>query len=509
MRASLPSLLCALAEDRVVDFPSIRPHQRHPWHGLLVHLAALAMHKAGRWKPWTTKLEWRSALLALTPDDPTGFSWNLVGPAHKPAFLQVPLRDELPSDWKNEVVAADDLDVLVTARNHSVKRSRATDADADDWLFALVSLQLQSGYSGATQYGISRMNMGSASRPGVGIAASGGIGRRWLDDTINLLSERDMIAREIGFAVSGGRSLLWAEPWCGTQSIAIESLDPLYVEICRKVRLFMIGGRLAARTQGTKVRRVASEQMRGVTGDAWTPIMESESKSLTLSASGWHYALMSELLFGDTYKLGAASRLDLWDRTSELELVAQSIVRSQGRTDGYHERRIPICAEVADMLAGPERATLAAIAGQRIAAIAAVRKSLWTALVVLFSNATSSASEPTKARAGLFARPFEAQEDRRFFQDLALEVASPADQRTGVRLRWQITLAERAETVLRDAFVAGPQSEQRRLKAQAGAIGALRRSLRSATPHLPGLAGLVEQREATPTDLSEEIPFND
>src|SRR5574337_2225403 len=52
-RLALPELFVALGRDAVRDYPGLRPHQRHPWHALLVQLAALALHQAGETKPWT------------------------------------------------------------------------------------------------------------------------------------------------------------------------------------------------------------------------------------------------------------------------------------------------------------------------------------------------------------------------------------------------------------------------------------------------------------------------
>lgn len=100
------------------------------------------------------------------------------------------------TDWKNVVCAADALDMLVTSKNHDLKGARLRRAEPDDWLFALVSLQTQEGFLGAGNYGISRMNGGFASRPGVGVAPVGSWGVRWAADTRVLLSQRDVIAEQ-------------------------------------------------------------------------------------------------------------------------------------------------------------------------------------------------------------------------------------------------------------------------------------------------------------------------
>lgn len=101
VRATLPQLFVAMAVDAVRDFPQLRPHQRHPWHALLVQLAAIALHRAGRREVFTSVEDWRAALLALTPDDPDGAAWCLVAPPYRPAFLQAPVPDGSLLSWKS------------------------------------------------------------------------------------------------------------------------------------------------------------------------------------------------------------------------------------------------------------------------------------------------------------------------------------------------------------------------------------------------------------------------
>lgn len=478
-RTSLPELLAAMVVDRVQDFPNLRAHQRHPWHAFLTQLAALALHRAGQSQPCAHASDWRAALLALTPDDPDGAAWCLVSPPERPALLQAPVPGENVHDWKSLLQAADELDMLVTSKNHDVKGARARRAEPDDWLFALVSLQTQEGFLGAGNYGISRMNGGFASRPGVGVAVQGRWGQRWAADVSCLLAHRQQIASSQGLAADDGHGLLWLLPWSGNDSLAMSALDPLYIEVCRRVRLVVEGGRIAARVVGSKAARVAAKDRNGITGDAWTPVDTAEAKALTISAAGFEYKLMSELLTGGRFTHGAAWRLEGWPPDATLEIIAQATVRGQGKTEGYHERRVPISPRLRRRLAGAQRVNVATIAKQRIEAIAAVRKLLWGALVLLFANGDGDArNDNVSERAGRFARPFEQREDGRFFDDLALEAEAEDGERTHVRVRWLEGLVERAEAVLRDAFSAGPRSGMQRYKARAGALSRFHGGLR-------------------------------
>ena len=500
-RSSLPVLLAALATDSVRDFPALRPHQRHPWHAFLAQLAAIALHHAGLTTPWTEPTDWHAALLALTPNDADGAAWCLVTPPDRPALLQPPVPGEQVDDWKNVLHAADELDMLITSKNHDLKGARATCAEPDDWLFALLSLQTQEGFLGAGNYGISRMNGGFASRPGIGVAPVSDWGARWHADVQALLTQRDAIATQQGFAVDKGHALLWLLPWAGSDSLAMASLDPLYIEICRRVRLTSTGERLGARATGSKAARVAGKERNGMTGDAWTPVDAAEGKALTVSGAGFDYKLMVELLTGERFTQGAAWRLDGWPRDTNLQLIAQATVRGKGKTEGYHERRIPISPKLRGRLAGPQRVAVAAMARRRIAAIAALRTLLWNALVLLFANGVGDdRQDSVKEKASRYARPFEAGEDARFFGDLALEAEADDAARPVLHLQWLLGLVERAEAVLTQAFEAGPGSAMQRYKARAAALSRFHGGLRGPKPVLPDLASHYTQarRDAAP-----------
>lgn len=486
---TLPSLLAALAADTVRDFPALRPHQRHPWHAFLAQLATIALRNSGQVELWTHPADWQAALLALTPGDADGAAWCLVAPPERPALLQPPVPGERVDDWRNVLHAADELDILITSKNHDLKGARAHRAEPDDWLFALVSLQTQEGFLGAGNYGISRMNGGFASRPGVGVAPIGSWGARWRADVQTLLTQRDAIAEQQGYAADKGHALLWLLPWSGADSLAMASLDPLFIEICRRVRLIADGDRLSARVTGSKAARVAGKDRNGITGDPWTPVDAAEGKALTVSGAGFEYKLMAELLTGGRFTQGVAWRLDGWPRDASLQLIAQAAVRGQGKTEGYHERRVPISPKLRSRIAGPQRVAVAKMAEQRIAAIATLRKLLWSALVILFANGEGDdRNDSISDKAGRFARPFEQAEDARFFDDLALEAEAEDVDAQALRVQWLLGLVKRAESVLEQAFEAGPRSAMQRYKARAAALSRFHGGLRGTKPVLPDLA---------------------
>lgn len=160
----------------------------------------------------------------------------------------------------------DALDMLVTSRNHDVKAARMTNAQPEDWVYALVSLQTQEGVMGAGNYGISRMNGGLSSRPAFGAVPQGLWGKRWQRDTRRLLQHRQKIVEEIGLKETNGLALVWTKPWDGVSSLSFSELDPFYIEVCRRVRLDLANGKLLALTTSSKTTRIAAKDRLGATG---------------------------------------------------------------------------------------------------------------------------------------------------------------------------------------------------------------------------------------------------
>lgn len=241
--------------------------------------------------------------------------------------------------------------------------------------------------------------------------------------------------------------------------------------------------------------------------DPWTPIDSEAGKALTISAEGFHYKLVAELLFGSKYQTAVAQDLSVSRPGEHFVLVARGVTRGQGKTKGYHERRVRISPRVRSLLLSQQKAPLARMSTQRIAAIGEVRKLLWLALAVLFNNGApgKDSSDSVKGKASEFSRPFERAEDARFFDDLNDEVE--AVDPTAERLQWLKGLTERAAAVLKVAFDAGPRSAMQRYRAQAAALSRFHGSLRGDKSPLPQLAehyrkqNLVRQNEESNDDF--------
>ena len=127
---SLPEVYEAMAADVVAAFPALRPHQRHAWHAFLAQLGTIALHRGGRGAASESAGDWGSLLRNLTPEFGADEPWHLIveDPA-QPAFMQCPAPKGL-GDYRRRVIAPDDLDILVTAKNHELKQAIAVGLSA-------------------------------------------------------------------------------------------------------------------------------------------------------------------------------------------------------------------------------------------------------------------------------------------------------------------------------------------------------------------------------------------
>lgn len=355
---SLPGLLAALVRGEVRGYPALRPHQRAAWHMFLVQLAALALWTGGQDDLPQDEPRWRDLLLALTAGD--AGPWALTGPEDRPAFLQPAAPKGL--NW-TDVVTPDALDLLITSRNHDLKQQIARAGGAEDWVFALVSLQTSEGYGGAGNHGIARMNSGHSSRPMLGIAPARADGGGpdpsdwWQRDVLRLLALRHS-GGEISPCTPGGPALVWYLPWPEGQQLDLTRLDPWFIEVCRRVRLDLREGRISARRTTSRAARIDAKAFKGVTGDPWAPICtEDPPKSLTLGEGDFTYKRLSDLAFSTEWRLPPLAIPGPGD--GDCLLVAEALSRGNSKTDGLKSRIIPIPGSVRGLFSSPTAGTLA------------------------------------------------------------------------------------------------------------------------------------------------------
>lgn len=489
---TLPGVLAALMRDSLAGFAALRAHQRHAWHSFLVLLAANALHRAGRATPPEDEETWRALLRALTPDDADDAPWCLIAPPHRPALLQPPLPAGDLAALRNEIATPDGLDMLVTAKNHDLKQARMIAAQPDDWLFALLTLQTMEGFLGAGNYGISRMNGGFANRAGLGIAPPGGPGARVRRDVERLLAQReDFLRTDSPYARTDGLALVWLVPWDGTEPLRPEKLDPWYIEICRRVRLVERCGRITARAGSSKVSRITPIPG-GLTGDPWSPVVTEKDgggKALTVDAGGFHYRRMVDLLFVENVRRADLQIPAVTDAAEGLEIVARALVRGQGKTEGFHERHVPISRRMRQGRREGASDPVAQAATDRVRIAGEMQgKALKPALLALFQNGPAEIDfrdKDANRKADVFLRRFDAAVDATFFDDLRREVEQPdIDAERQERIAWIRQLRTHAARLLREAESAAPHASRRRWRAGVRAADLLHGAARRLFPEL-------------------------
>ncbi len=480
---SLPGLLVALATgEDLVSFPGLQPHQWHGWHAFLVQLAALATADEPG-DPPTTEAGWRAALRGLTPGYTLDEPWCLVVPElGQPALLQPPVPEGALSRFEGPYEAPDAsaLDILVTANDHDVKMERQAQAQADHWLFSLVAYQTLSGFSGKNNYGVIRMNGGYATRPLVGLAWS----RAWSDlfqrDLAVLRTHHETARQAKGLSSTGWR-LLWLAPWDGQTSLAWADCDPYAIEVARRVRLTERQGALCAWRRSTTVPRLSpkSDVLKGHVGDPWIPV-STEGRAINVSTNGWDYDRVRQILLEDGYAWSPCQyRRD--DDPEALWFYAVGLARGQGKTEGFHERWIPIPARVAGRLFSPaSRRALGEVAQERVKRAGEARKVLHYALVVLLASAPETPDFRDDSDRRWLDR-FETQVDTVFFEALWADAERSREEQKASwddTLRWIIE-----ERIWPEAEAEAPVADARRERAQARAWMVLRGRLKKTIPH--------------------------
>lgn len=469
-RADLAQVLAWMSAGRDLTFTALQPHQHHPWHAFLVQLAALAFARGNAGDLPDEPAPWREALLVLTAG--RSEPWQLVvGDLAAPALLQPPVPEGSLDAFKTALHTPDELDILLTTRNFDVKAQRITHADPEHWLFALVTKQTFEGYSGKSNYGIVRMNGGQSNRPCVAVAPDLSWARRFRRDVQVWLAERDRLVHDYSYDPTG-HALLWLVPWDGTESLPRTSLDPFFIEVCRRIRLRCDGESISARMATSLTQRVDATEHAGATGDIWTPLKAQGKKgvpeALTLPATGFTYRKLSEVLFGDEWLEWPRRRPQDDDRPAPV-VIAQALVRGQGKTEGFHERIIPIPPKARRMFDREDAfRRLGSLSKLRIERVALVRdRVLKPAVCTLLQGAPDEKLDFRDQRAAPWLERFEQRVDDRFFP--ALFDAAEAEDDAGPRRAWDEELEGFARKTFEEALREIPVPIAHRFRVRAAA----------------------------------------
>lgn len=488
-KLSLPGLLAALGQGEVLSYPALRRHQQDPFHVFLCQLAAASLARAGLTSPVQTAAFWREALLQLAQGQ--ACAWQLVvEDPTLPAFMQPPALSQADFDvaFTNNISTPDELDaVILTGKDHDIKSSRASDANAEHWVYALVSLQTTAGYV-IHYYGITRMNKGLGSRAIVSLTGDPMPSPRFRDETTIALSSRAETLRSTFGYRAAGTVLTWLKPWNRKQPIhTFSELDPLFVESARAIRVIRSDAGIAARGATNDSRQIGGPD-NGDTGDPWTVLNTSDKKkgisALTLSASGFTAERLTDMLFEANYRLTPLQKPRDAVARGPLVFCASVLVRGQGTTDGFHSKRIPIPEKVRLALfgAGRERQSLGKLAKELLRDAGDVERScLKTALFALCEGGPAGMPKFKAREVGKWvdklADSFGRSWDDDYFP-LLWRGAEPGADHLALRGEWVRKLAERARRTLDDAEQKAPIPSARKMRAAVRAETLLEAMLR-------------------------------
>jgi CRISPR system Cascade subunit CasA len=475
----------------------------------LVQLAALALHRAGASDLPETETEWLQVLRGLTPDFPHDEPWRLVvDDWSKPAFLQPPV----PAGVKIEepVTTPDALDLLITSRNHDLKRGVARTASTDDWIYALMCLQTMapSGGGAGGYRQIARIKSGFSFRPFAGLAplrplhqgTCARLGAAFQRDVRVLLATREDQLREHDiYKKCGGIGLLWTSVWENGRPLQLGELDIWFIEISRRIRLGFDGEKIVGKKGTAKGSRVAAEQFSGSIGDPWAPIHRTKNEMFTLGArEGFNYKLISDLFIkGEDWVvpvLAKHSAIDDEKGTFALAIYAFSHDHN-GNSRGFKSRILPIGGKISRALSlDPKREKLHELATKQIKEIEVFHEALRHSLALLAAGGDKEKCDKDRRekkkfypRAAEAKTRFDRAADEIFFEHLWARYEAQEESAEALKSeaeRFAHVLFDRASTVFEAALSGIPCPRLFRPRAEARARSKFRSLVRFAFPEL-------------------------
>lgn len=457
----------------------------------LVQLAVLALRADAQLRLPEDAESWRILLRGLTRDFAHDEPWCLiVDNSERPAFLQPPDPGKLK--WQS-ACTPDSLDVVNTSKNFDQKRTIIHANEAEDWIYALVSLQTMGGFGGQRNHGIVRMSSGLSSRPLMGLVPTTAVHMSvhpsawWARDVRRLV----MYSGSLEVGTLGGPALLWCLPWQEGEQLQVSDLDPCFIEVCRRVRLENNEGGITARRSTSLTQRTYGAPFKGNVGDPWMPVENKpQGKSFTLGARGFTYMRLYELLFSGKWRRPLLAEYGPQD-ADEMLLVAEAFARGRHKSEGFHTRCVPV--------PGPrflESGKVAEFARMQIEEIKAFDAVLRNALVAVPSGSDWRRIESTHYEyAQTACSRFDRHADRLFFEALWKRVAAHHDGGEltveGARRTFLDQLSHVAAIEFRMALSSMPGPSIRRRIAK---VSAQRKFLKGIREHFP------ELREQDETD---------
>jgi len=490
IKMSISEILSKLSEaDEIESICFLRPHQKHAFYSFLCQLGAIAMNHTYETKIPQSKSAWEELVLGIS----SHAAWHLINNnLDEPALLQPPIPKKAQNHWEKKakrIDSADEIDILVTSKNHDVKRFSLYQASPEHWFFALLTAQTMDGYCGSKNYGIVRMNGGHGNRSCVTRIPSLSMGQRFRRDINVLLESRPEITQKYQFMHKRGEALLWLIPWAGEEDemLKIGDLDPYFIEICKRIRLGINNGNIVAYKCGSKKRRIDDENRKGVVGDPWSPIVlkrektkESQSKDaqkntgiaypekvLTVSRPGFDYKMIYRLMFDENIEHSIMQRPHAMDGKNPM-LYMWAMARGQGETDGIYERMVPIPEEIFAAIDNKESKwdKMSSFAMERIEEAVVIQNEILKPSLMFALQSAPSKINFKDVRVKVWINQMDEDIDKIFWTRMWTHFALNEEEAYSL---WIKELLGMAEKILFQAFAEIPMSSCKKYKSMASA----------------------------------------
>lgn len=350
IKLSLPELFCKLNADECFDMPYLQAHHADAIYSFFVNLAALCVaHSAdGKTVPATAE-EWRQAMLIVSKNDES--MWELVqSDMSKPGFFQPPTS----LTGGTEFSSPDGIDVLITTKSFDIKQGYLDNKNLEYWVYALISCQTLSGYSGSGCQGIVRIQSGYASRFTMSFVEAPFFNTRFKADLQMCISERESIAEtySLNLDTASNVSLLWSVPRDAYTFLELSKCDPFFIEAARVIRLYVKEDGSIYATRFTTKEAMLSKDVRGVVGDIWSPVemllpnpkdigkKEPILQAVNLKES-FNFKSLKKFVT-DKSIAPLSGSLETNENLQSGFLYLSSMIRGKGKTEGYHRVIVPI-----------------------------------------------------------------------------------------------------------------------------------------------------------------------
>ena len=287
---NLPELCFALYQNKPFYFPKLQAHQKHGLYSFLANLIALCLGREH--DPFSLSVElWTTLLQNLNP---TAFDL-FVDDLSLPAFFQNPTKDLVDDN----TIHPDLIDYHHTKKDWDLKLNRVDSSSVEHWIYYLINVQTMSNYGGRGNYGTIKTAFGSSTRICASFVNDPFFHTRIQRDVPLLISYAN--ENPLGLSLTGHK-LLWTIPRDSNTQISLTDCHPLFIDCARIYRLVSKDNCISILKKTTKGTFIKDESQKGVVGDFWLPVKETQAIHLN---TPFNSSLTYDLLENKIYKTPA------------------------------------------------------------------------------------------------------------------------------------------------------------------------------------------------------------